>query len=304
MTTIASLVVVPPIAITDAMLVSSTVPETDYTEWSGATTYALDARCMTVANHNIYQSLQAGNVNKSPATEPTWWVSVTPTNRWKAFDTSNSTQTAQASSAQYVLELGQIVDYVGLLNITDGTTLRTRVVDPDYGSVYDETVYLSRILAEASWYAFFISTKRSLSSAILTDLPPYPNAVTTIDITGDAGLAFGILALGQSKQIGQGVSYGAKVSIQDYSRKETNLWGDTVLVKRAYAKRASFNVRLNSVEVDTVNDYLAQLRATPCLWIGSSGYTSTMVFGIYENFETTIQYFDSSDCSLNLLGLT
>lgn len=304
MTDIASLVVVPPLTITDTILVSSTVPETDYSAWSGATTYALDARCIIVATHKIYQSLQASNLNKAPATETAWWVEVSPTNRWKCFDTSNSTQTAQSTSAQYVLTPGQIVDYVGLLNIRAGVTFRAQLVDPTYGLVYDDIVYLSKILQDSSWYSFFIANKLSLSSSTLNSIPAYPDATLTVDIVGTVDLAFGILTIGQSKVIGQGVSYGARVSIQDYSRKEINQWGDTILVKRAYAKRASFNVRLNSGEVDTVNDYLAQLRATPCLWIGSNGYTSTMVFGIYENFETTIQYFDSSECSLNLLGLT
>ena len=62
----ASLSVLAPIPIADAMIVSSTAPETDYAAWSGATTYALGGRCISVATHRIYESLRANNRNNDP----------------------------------------------------------------------------------------------------------------------------------------------------------------------------------------------------------------------------------------------
>jgi hypothetical protein len=304
MSAIATLTVVPPVQISGAMLVSSTVPEADYAAWSSATTYALAARVIVVATHKIYESLQAGNLNKDPTSQTAWWVEVSPTNRWKCFDTSNSTQTAPGTTAQYVVNPGESVTALALLNVTDGITLRVRLDSATFGSVYDNTVYTSKILADASWYSFFIGAKKSMTSVVLTDLPAYADATVTVDITGLSTLAFGVLMMGMAKDIGQGVHYGARLGIQDYSRKETNAFGDTVLVKRAYAKRASFNLALDSADVDTVNDYLATLRATPCLWAGSTLYTSTFIFGTYESFETTISYANYSECALNLMGLT
>jgi len=298
-----ALIVVKPVVITDAMLISTDVPEADYAAWSGVTTYALADRAIVVATHKIYESVQAGNLNHA-VTDTDWWIEVSPTNRWKCFDTSNSTQTAKATSAQYVLRPLQTISHVALLNNTDVTSMRVRLVSDAYGAVYDDTIYISNILPESSWYAWFIGAKTALSAAFLDDIPSYPDATITIDITGQTTQAFGVLLIGQAQNIGQSVQHGARVSIQDYSRKETNAFGDTVLVQRAFAKRASFSIRLSSAEVDSVYDYLAALRATPCLWIGSGLYTSTYVFGVYENFETTIQYFAFSDCSLNLLGLT
>lgn len=298
-----SLQVVPPIQITDAMLISSTVPEADHAEWSSGDTYALGDRVMTVATHKVFESLQATNLNH-PVTDLAWWVEVSPTNRWKCFDTSNSTRTAQANAIQYVIKPGQSVSSLALLNIFDTTSLRVQMTDPVRGLVYSKTVYVGGVLSDSSWYSFFIADKLSLSSAVITDLPNYPSATLTIDITGSTDMAFGVLMIGQAKAFGEGISYGAKVGIQDYSRKETNDFGDTILVQRAYAKRASFNVRLTARQTDIFNDWLASVRAVPCLWIGSSRYTSTMIFGIYQSFDTTIQYFDVSECSLEILGLT
>jgi len=97
---------------------------------------------------------------------------------------------------------------------------------------------------------------------------------------------------------------GARVGIQDYSRKERTDFGDVVLVERAFAKRASFQLLLRAAEVDSFNDFLASVRATPCLWIGSQRYESTTVYGFYKSFDIVIAYFDYSDCELELEGLT
>ena len=110
--------------------------------------------------------------------------------------------------------------------------------------------------------------------------------------------------LGQASPLGLGVNLGAGVGIQDYSRKETNDYGDAVLIQRAYAKRANFDMTLERMDVDTTVQLLASLRATPCLWIGSSQYSSTIIFGFFKDFSVTISYPMHSDCSLSIEGLT
>ena len=110
--------------------------------------------------------------------------------------------------------------------------------------------------------------------------------------------------LGTVRRFALGVKAGARVGIQDYSRKERTEFGDTVLVERAFAKRASLQLLLTASEVDALNDFMAEVRATACLWIGSSRYESTTVYGFYKSFEIAITYYDYSDCELELEGLT
>jgi hypothetical protein len=64
-----------PIAVTDATLTSSTVPEAVVTEYASGTTYAAgDIRGVTTGTAQIvYQSLQAANLGNTPASSPTWW---------------------------------------------------------------------------------------------------------------------------------------------------------------------------------------------------------------------------------------
>ncbi|ATQ74860.1 hypothetical protein CR152_10240 [Massilia violaceinigra] len=64
-----------PVAITDAMLISSTVPEGLAQEYSSGSTYVLGAvvGVSTGTKQAVYQGLQASNVGHAPATSPTWW---------------------------------------------------------------------------------------------------------------------------------------------------------------------------------------------------------------------------------------
>lgn len=303
---ISALTVVRPIAIAAAMLVDSNVPENDYPEWSAGATYAKDARVILAAQHKVYQSLADGNTGNSPAavTPTPKWIEVGPTNRWKAFDKSVSSQTKQATGISYRLKPGRAVTYLAAMNLTGATRMRVRVLDPVYGTVYDKTIALARLPVSAGWWAWFFGERRAPAQALFAGLPSFPAADVLIDIEGTADLAVGVILLGQARSFSLGVRMGARVGIQDYSRKERNEFGDVVLVERAFAKRASFSMLLRAAEVDVFHEFLASVRATPCLWIASGRYESTTVYGFYKSFDIVISYFDYSDSELELEGLT
>ena len=298
------LTVVKPIAVTPSMLVSTDVPEADYAEWAAGTTYAIGDRVIVAAQHKIYQSAVAANVGKDPATDSAAWLEAGATNRWKPYDKSVSSQVVQADAISYRIKPGQAVTSVGVLNISGGTSLRVRVIDPTFGTVYDKTVSLSRTPLAPGWWMWFFGERRAPTQALLQDLPSYPGADILIDITGTAELAVGVLLIGQVRQFALGVKMGARIGIQDYSRKERSEFGDVMLVERAFAKRASFSILLTADEVDSFHQFLSEVRATPCLWIGSRRYESTTLYGFYKSFDIVIPYFSYSDCDLELEGLT
>lgn len=64
-----------PIAITDAKLVSSSVPEVLVAVYAGGTTYGLGDRAgiTTGTAQVVYESIQAANMGHAPASSPTWW---------------------------------------------------------------------------------------------------------------------------------------------------------------------------------------------------------------------------------------
>jgi hypothetical protein len=301
--------IVIPTKITDSMLISTNIVEDDYDEWDNGDTYALGDRVILVSTHKVYESLQNGNTNKNPITETEWWVEVGPTNRWKLFDDSNSTQTVISGVSpleiEYVLETGSAVNAIGLLNLKNVTQVQITMVDPTAGTVYDETVDLLAYPAFSGWYEWFFTFRRTPRQYVATDLPAYPNAEITVVASGISGeIGIGVLILGQQLRVGYGIKLGARTGIQDYSRKETNEFGETVLVQRAFAKRANFDLLIDSAEVDAIQELLADIRATPVLFIGATQYDSTVIFGFYKQFDVLISYPTYADCQLEIEGLT
>lgn len=298
------LMLVKPVSVTPAMLVATDVPETDYAAYAAGTTYAAGDRVIVVADHLVYESLQASNTGHTPSTSPTWWIEVSPTNRWKAFDLSSSTRTAQADAMYFEVAPGSAANAVAIINCVGVREVRYRLTDPSFGLVYDATHEMTSIPTESTWYAWLFSERVERSQNIDFALPTYPNATLRVDLVGASSMAVGVILMGQQKTIGRGVLSGASVGIRDFSRKERNDFGDTELVERAYARRASFVVLVDNADLDFVTALLASVRATPCLWVGAQRWVATTVFGFYPEFDIVIPYENYSECSIDLEGLT
>jgi hypothetical protein len=170
--------------------------------------------------------------------------------------------------------------------------------------VYSKTVSLSPLPASPDWWSFFYGVRSKPTQDVRLDLPSYADCVIEFELFGGENLSIGTLLLGQLRAFGLGIQYGARVGIQDYSRKETNDFGDVVLIKRSFARRANFDMLLRKDEVDSLQAFLSDIRATPCLWVAAKDYEATTIYGFYKNFDILISYPEHSDCSLEIEGLT
>ena len=87
-----TLSVLVPVDITDSILVSTDVPEVDYSDYSSVTTYGIGDRVISSLTHKVYESAKASNLNKDPTDinnrtgSTIWWIQVDSTNAWKMFD--------------------------------------------------------------------------------------------------------------------------------------------------------------------------------------------------------------------------
>lgn len=298
------LAIIQSMTVTPAMLVSSNVPEDPNTEWSGATTYASGARVKLAAQHKVYESLIDSNLNQNPLTAlGTAWIEVGPTNRWKAFDLSHQSQTVQADEIDYVLAPGVAVSSLALLNLSSPHKLTITMDDPTFGVVYDREIDVTPLPVESTWYAWFFGDREEVKEIYIRDLPAYPQAELTIDLEGGSELGVGVIMIGQERSTGARVLSGASAGIIDYSRKEADEFGDVILVKRAYSKRASIPLLLENKDIDSFYDLLADIRATPCLFIAGRRRMLT-IFGFYKEFDILISYANYSNASLDLEGLT
>lgn len=297
------LLVLRPTAMSDAILTASGVAEADAPEYNAATTYALGAIVQHTATHSLYESGAAGNIGNTPGTRPDLWARIRATNRWRCFDRTNTSKTRQATSISYTFTPGASVPMFAALGLEDCSTVRVRLIDPVYGTVYDHTATPAPMPILPDWWEFFFGEwGGGTSTVLLTDLPSFPNAVLQVDLAGPATMAVAQILFGQPRMWGLGIEYGARVGRQIYSRRDINDFGDIALTKRPSAKRANFDLIIPNEEVDAIQDYFDAIDAELCLFVGSELFESTMIFGIFQACDVLISNPSHSTVQIEILG--
>lgn len=295
-----------PFDVTSDNLTSNIAESGTYAEYSATATYGLGDQVMSTSGaaptHHVYESLVAGNIGNA-LTDATKWLDVGPTNRFAMFDTVNGTATTGASGIDVTVAVTGRSDGIALLNLS-ATQVQVTVTAGSYGTVYDQTYSLLSDSGITSWYEWFSEEIVYKTDLVLTDLPLYTNPSIRVQITSTSGaVSCGTMALGQTRNLG-GTIYGAKGGIQDYSRKETDEFGNYTLVERAYAKRTSYRVVCENTQIDAIFNALADVRATPAVWLGTDDYAMTWAFGWARDWAVEITFPTKSYISIEIEGLT
>lgn len=277
-----------PIAVTPAMLVSSNIMETDAPAWAAATTYAAGARVISTATHRVYESAIAGNVGQDPAAGGAAWIDLGPTNRWAMFDAAPTTRSSRATPLRVTLAPDQPVTAVAVLEPI-ATSVRV-IVTADGVTTYDRTEAGSLNGVPRSAITFL-------------DLPWVAGAQVEVRLNADAGDASaGSVLIGSVTDLGT-TETDPTLSLSDFSRRETDDFGVTTVVERAWSKRITARSLVDSALVDAVQRRLAAIRAVPVLWIGDEAFESLTLFGFYKDFSLDLQLGTKCYCSLTIEGL-
>ncbi len=289
--------IIPPITVTDAILVSSTVAEDDAPAYSAATTYAAGDKA--IASHRVYESAQAANTGHS-VLDPTWWTDIGPTKRWAPFDQAIGTYCTGASPIEIVLAPAQNTNAVALIDVSGIDTVRVRSA---VGAVttYDKTIDLRSTRLVASWYDYFFTPIDIATQAIFDDLPVASTNQVTVTCTG-AAPSLGVLAVGLQREFGD-AQYGTSFGIIDYSQKQTNTFGVTDVQERAYAKRSQVSFTLPRPQVDAFSKLLASLRAKPAIWRVDDTEEMLTIYGWVRDWTQTIAYPTLVTGDMTLEGL-
>lgn len=285
---------------------TSDISATDYSAIAGSHAYIIGDRVQE--SNSVYQCTLGYTSAASPVAaslDPTHWLYFSPTKRWAPFDTSISTQASKATSLSYVIKPDSTVSAVAVLNAAD-TSVRCRMVDSTGVLVYDSTKSLTGTISLPDYWNYCFETVVQLDQALFLDMPPYGSGSTLlVDVySASATAKAGVIMLGYQLTFSYGIKYGARGGITDYSRKDTDTWGNTILDQRAFSKRRDWSLDVKNTEIDALERTLISLRAIPCLWVGYSGYSATTVFGFYKDFDINIQYSTMAECTLQLEGMT
>ena len=292
-----------PVALTTVMLTSSTAPETDYTAWSSATTYALGVRCISTTTHRIYESLIAGNINKDPTdinnrvgATPVW-LDVSATNKYKMFDDQVASQTSVSSPLTVVLNPG-FCNSVVLLGL-DSEAIDLVVKDAPGGSTIKSYSGSLEGSTPYDYYEYFFSPFLPLTDFILSDIDPYSNMEITVTLTKATGnVACGMLQVGDLVPLGM-TQYGAKAKPKTYSYIKINDYGENEIIRRKKAKDLTATAWLKLEDANNVLEAIGSMLDVPCIVICSDlpDYSGLRSFGLVSG---EISYDHPQDCLLSI----
>lgn len=303
--------IIKPVTVTNSILTSSNVPETDYAEWASGTTYADGDLVIVIGTtHKVYESLVNSNLGNDPTTDDgTNWLEISATNRWKAFDQKISDPVTNLNTIEYTLNdpASNItsVALFGLKGVSANVTVTDTTVGGD-GEVYNETISLIDNRNIVDWYTYFFEEQVQKEQAQWLNIPPYLGSNVEVTVTEATGQTaqLGQLVLGFLSDLGA-TNYGTSISIEDFSRKETDDFGNFIVVQRAFAQLADFDVQFETQNARKIQRTLAGFRATPIVYIGSEDTSfGTTIYGFYRRFDLTLEGPSLSFGAIEVEGLT
>jgi len=296
-----------------ATLDTANLPEDDFAEWDISTDYAADANVISTTTHRIYQAVQASGPGNGGAVDPTTdtdashWLDIGATNRWRPFDNViNDQAEGTGTTIEYTVgSFGVPINLVSAFNL-EGDSVQLVVTDATDGEVYNETITLIDNTLVVDWFTYFFEPARVRSEATFTGIPPYANADFDVTITdGGSSPAVGEIVFGQEYDIGVTV-YNTQVSIEDFSVKERDQFGNALLIERPFAKLVDFDVRVLTERVRRTAILLETVRAKPAIYFAGrdTDQYGTTIYGFARSWRITLTGPAYSEGTLEIEGLT
>lgn len=297
-----------PTIITDAMLVSSSVAEDDAPPWLAATNYTVGTVVMR-PNHHLYEARAAGVHSGLPEAEPTRWLDLGVSNRWRMFDRKIGSLTTAAESITVVLAPGRInaLGFQGL----DGAIVDVSL-DAGGDNVFSATYEVGDSTQVGSWYEYFTEPPQPVSSLFIPDLvstalldvPVYGEGVLTVTISRPGGnVACGLMVVGMLFEIGN-TKTGIETGITDFSKKERDQFGTADLLERDYVDEISLTVEVQNDRFDLVGREVRRIRATAVFWIAAPGYQTFLTYGFLTEWKLVLPNAKKSIFSAKIESMT
>lgn len=292
-------------------LMQSSVVENDAPVWSASTTYAAEAK--VVLEHRVYQSLKASNTNHKPTETLTgteaWWRDLGATNQWRMFDEAVTSQTLVTGEGEQTLTVKVRFDRAtgfALLNVSASHVVVSITEEGEEKPYWERSFEM--IKSVGAWWRWFFDPIEYVKDIVALDIPTMYRGEMTVVLKGVKTVGVGLLVVGKQRQVGATL-YGIRASMKSYSRKDTDDFGNTKLVKRRNAKRHSGELYLHPNDYDSVYTLLTEMDSVPAVWIGDNrdskggGLQSLTVYGWLEDFGAVVVGPNEVQIDVTIQGL-
>ncbi len=282
----------------------------DETEWTSSDTYNYTDERRD--GHYIYKyaGTDGTNTEESPSVNSLKvspkWVKIAPSNYYAMLDGETNTQTQNADTIEITIS-DTFYDTISLLEI-EATSVTIDLRD----SETDELLYTKDYdLIDTSFITDFVSycfeESHIKTSIYANDIPIYKNAImrVLIDATGSIAKC-GRLVFGRSFYVGE-AGYGANLSIESYSRKTVDEFGNTSLTHRESVNIDSYEVFVPTAKIPILRQKAKEFDAMAVLFVmdekNETILENLLNFGYWQDFSILIPNAKTSTISLSIKGI-
>lgn len=294
--------IVKPVEVTPAKLISTNVLNEAIPAWV-AKAYAIGEQC--IYDRSIWEAKLATNSATPPKKGDPMWYRVRAVNSWAALDRKKLTPTRHPGTATYVFKPGEVISAFAIINAKELRLATVRMVDPDYGEVFNRTNVVGQMPIGADWHSFLIMPWEWAddSQGLFLDLPTFPNATLHVELTGTSDMEIGAMLFGMARSFGKGIRWGMELGLKDYSSKEADKYAETEIVERFGADTVDCTPMIYTSEISILHRYLKELRATPALYINVQDQAATNVYALYQDMRITFDNQKYSELNIRLESL-
>lgn len=301
--------VIPPLTITDAQILSTNVTEPT-SEWASGTTYAEGDQVSIATAKKVYESAQGSNTGNDPETDDgTWWIEVSSTNKWRAFDQKIADATSQSGTVEYVIQPSLLVTGIAFFNL-NAPQVRVQVEDTTTSpntETYDQTQALVDDSAIVDWFTFFTEdlSNQQIAEALFTGIPGYPTSEITITVGDGSGTpSVGEIALGKVIVLGTTLE-GTSIGLTSFSTKEQDDFGNFTIVPRAKSDPIDFEFSVPASSTGRIKKTLDRLRDTPAVYFADEDLLDlgAITYGLFQEYDIPLRGAGVSIVTLEVEGL-
>jgi hypothetical protein len=260
------------------------------------------------STHKLYEVVATPSTTDQPdvgaAKATPTWLEVSATNKYRAFDAVIDTQATDATAPiTYRFEPVGVCNSFSAFNLSGVSEVVVTVTDDVDGVVYNNTVDMTDDTSVIDEYTWCFSPIIFRSQVVLLDLPVYINPQIDVSFNGDTSVSVGEVVIGNSLSLGKAL-YGTSVETIDFSRYETDEFGNRQIVRRRTADLTEFRVGVMKNRINYVRNVLRELRGVNCVWVGEGVEDdATLVYGLGQGSRIPIETPTMNEMIITVQGL-